>query len=160
MGTGLLVSLNALLIDGHYNHPPVPCEVFCQLILFLVWPRMKTILKMHVAAFKSWLWLAVFCTVKYVLYDPSCLLLLLLHKVLVLMMSKSTVKRGFHSDGWCADVEPKPCWICGNCLIVRFNMEADFKAMFCKVSITDRICGGAFYACRWLVTNHRAVLLF
>lgn len=51
----------------------------------------------HVAASKSWLWLAVFCTVEYVLYDLSSLLLL--HNVLVLMMSKSPVKHGLHSDG-------------------------------------------------------------
>lgn len=31
--------------------------------------------------------------------------------------------------------------------------------MFCKESITDRICGGAFYVRRWLVTNHRPVVL-
>lgn len=36
MDTGLLVSLNAMLINGHYNHPPIPCEVFCQLILFFI----------------------------------------------------------------------------------------------------------------------------
>jgi len=36
MGTVLLVSLNVMLINGHYNCPPVPCEVFCQLVLFLI----------------------------------------------------------------------------------------------------------------------------
>lgn len=159
MGTGLLVILNAVLINSHYNHSPVPCEVFCQLILFLIWPLMKIILKMHVATSKSWLWLVVFYTVEYVLYDPTSFLLLLLNNMLV-FMSRSQMKHCLHSDGWCADVEPKLCWFCGNCLIVHFSMEADIKAMFCKEFIADWICGGTFYACRWLVMNHRCVLLF
>lgn len=159
MGTGLLMILNAVLMNGHYNHLSVPRKVFCQLILFLMWPFIKTILKMHVATSKSWLWLVVFYTVEYVLYDPSSFLLLLLHNMLVLM-SKSPMKHCLHSDGWYADVEPKWCWFCGNCLIVHFSMEANFKAMFCKESVTDRNCGGTFYARRWLVTNHRCVLLF
>lgn len=44
------------------------------------------------------------CT--YVLYNPRSLLQLMLHNTLSLMMSKSPVKRGLHSDGRCADVEP------------------------------------------------------
>lgn len=50
--------------------------------------------------------------------------------------------------------------VCGNCLVVHFNIEADFKAELCKESSIDRICGGASYTCGWLVINYRPVLLF
>lgn len=45
-------------------------------------------------------------------------------------------------------------------LIGHFGIEPDFNAMLSKQSTLERICRGAFYACRDLVTNHRPDLLF
>lgn len=155
IGTGLLLSLNAVLIMATII---IESSLWCFLSFDSI-SHMTTheeTLKMLLDTFKSWLWRAVFCTILSLLWSQVS------HTVLQQVCLDDVQKSSetWALFWWYADMEPKWCWLCGSCLIVHFSMETDFKPMFCREPITNRICRDAFYACRRLATNHRPVLLF